>query len=277
MEKILEKLPSEAAAGDVQSDVQRVLVNRLAQLRYNPPPITRAVRPKKKDKLPAGETYTCRAKDNVPTEDDSTTDEEMPDPAPRTRNRVLKESSDSSDYSDSSGTGTSDDERSLAVRKIIARLSKYKKRPREEEKEDDVEAEHQRDDVEEEPEEDNEVEDNDVEVEHQEAETGGLEHKKLQPEQAGVLHKKPEEPPAYLPESFIVAAYLGDWYVGEVIEKNGQPEAEPSEEYLLVSFMEKMPGDLLKWPRKPDILNTLKVGLLPCYGTVSYCTEHSVL
>jgi hypothetical protein len=60
----------------------------------------------------------------------------------------------------------------------------------------------------------------------------------------------------------VVALYQGDWFVGQVMNKDGNPEAEMSEDYILVSFMEKMKGDLLKWPRHLDILNVLKVGLI---------------
>jgi hypothetical protein len=49
MERALAKLPHDVAPdGDVMSAVQQHLINRLASLRYNPPPTKPALRPKKK-------------------------------------------------------------------------------------------------------------------------------------------------------------------------------------------------------------------------------------
>jgi hypothetical protein len=60
MERALAKLPHAVAPdGDVMSAVQHHLINRLASLRYNPPPTKPARGQRKKDKLPAGETYIC--------------------------------------------------------------------------------------------------------------------------------------------------------------------------------------------------------------------------
>jgi hypothetical protein len=80
----------------------------------------------------------------------------------------------------------------------------------------------------------------------------------------------------YPPDSYVVAIYQGDWYVGQTMSKEGEPEAEEGEQYVLVSFMERGTGDLLKWPKRSDILNVLKEDILfscqppvPCAATSS--------
>jgi hypothetical protein len=52
--------------------------------------------------------------------------------------------------------------------------------------------------------------------------------------------------------------------VAQVLEKEGEPEAEEGENYVLVSFMERTgtKAELLKWPMRTDILNVLKVSLI---------------
>lgn len=86
---------------------------------------------------------------------------------------------------------------------------------------------------------------------------------------------EPEEQ-IYPPQSFVVAVYQGDWYVGQVLDKKGEPEALDDEDYLYCSFMERTKGDLLKWPQKIDKLNMLKEDILflcqppaPCSHTSS--------
>ena len=74
--------------------------------------------------------------------------------------------------------------------------------------------------------------------------------------------EKGKDEQIYPPESFVVAVYQGEWYVGQVMSKEGEPEAEEDDDYLLVSFMERSKGDLLKWPQKMDILNMLKDDIL---------------
>jgi hypothetical protein len=80
----------------------------------------------------------------------------------------------------------------------------------------------------------------------------------------------------YPPNSYVVAVYQGQWYVGQTIAKEGEPEAEEGDQYVLVSFMERSTGDLLKWPKRSDILNVLKEDILfscqppvPCASTSS--------
>jgi hypothetical protein len=71
----------------------------------------------------------------------------------------------------------------------------------------------------------------------------------------------------YPPQSYVVAIYQGDWYVGQVMAKEGEPEAEEGDQYILVSSLEKT-GDLLKWPKRSDILNMLKDILFSCQPPV---------
>ena len=54
------------------------------------------------------------------------------------------------------------------------------------------------------------------------------------------------------------------------MEKEGEPEAEEGEDYVLVSFMERTgtKAELLKWPMRSDILNVLKVSLIFYIHTV---------
>jgi hypothetical protein len=41
------------------------------------------------------------------------------------------------------------------------------------------------------------------------------------------------------------------------MDKEGEPKAEESYSYLLVSFIEKVTGEQFKWPSRSDILNVL--------------------
>jgi len=45
---------------EADSAVHQLLLNKLDQIKHNPPPTTRAGRPPKKDKLPPGQSHTCR-------------------------------------------------------------------------------------------------------------------------------------------------------------------------------------------------------------------------
>ncbi len=63
--------------------------------------------------------------------------------------------------------------------------------------------------------------------------------------------------------------YEGNWFVGEVIDKGREPEAEEGDNYVFINFMQHgqkgSQGERLVWPRKVDRLNVLKeVILLAC-------------
>jgi len=64
----------------------------------------------------------------------------------------------------------------------------------------------------------------------------------------------------FVPDSFVVVPYDGDWYVGQVMEKEGEPEADERDEYVLVNFMKRSGTKnepIFQWPDKVDHLNVL--------------------
>jgi hypothetical protein len=91
------------------------------------------------------------------------------------------------------------------------------------------------------------------------------------------LDEEEDEPVnPYPTKSFDVAIYQGDdWNIGQVLDKDEEPEAEKGENYLYVTFIEKIKGDLLKWPRKPDILNMPKDDILFACQTPAPCAATS--
>jgi hypothetical protein len=268
--KALSKLPKENR--EVESEVQQQLINQLSDLRHNPPATTRAGRPKKNEKLPAGSSYTCHVveededdaeADSEESEDSEDTGEEsdyqtrtkkvpassvpkrVPVSKPVLVSKRARVFSDSSDSSGEEGT-----RRRADVRKILARLKQKK-------------AKYARQFAQKNTEEPSESQDQPF----QEAVDQPGREVIDQPAQETVDEPGPEaiDQPAqgavtnYPPESYVVAVYQGDWYVGEVIAKEGEPEADLRDEYVLVSFMERTKGDLLKWPCRLDLLNVLKV------------------
>lgn len=247
LERALSKLPEEDR--EVETEVQRQLLKRLSDMRYNPPPTTAAPRPSKKDKLPPGASYTCsRGKEKVGLPVGSDTDSSDKDGNSSDEDG---NSSDSSSYeadeppvrpsgkSKSSSTGTSkksrvvgvpsssassedsegEKERSLQVRKIVKRLDVMRK---------DSRSRNQ-----------------------QEAESGP----------PGALPQKavPQEAVPQEAGSYLVALYQGDWYLGQILDKSIEPDADPDDKYLYVNYMEKSKSNHFKWPVRLDMLNTLKV------------------
>jgi hypothetical protein len=65
----------------------------------------------------------------------------------------------------------------------------------------------------------------------------------------------------YPPESFVVAIYQNDLYMGQVLSKDGQLEAEEGDQYVLVS-LERFHGNTFKLSNKKDILNVVKNDIL---------------
>ena len=59
MEKALSKLPEDVEERDVESEVQRTLLQTLSNMRYNAPANKAAARPKRNQRLPPGASYTC--------------------------------------------------------------------------------------------------------------------------------------------------------------------------------------------------------------------------
>lgn len=95
VERPLARLPE--ANRNFQSEVEQLLLDKLSQIRYNPVPAWRATMPKK-DKLPAGKSYTC--------------------PAKKAR---IGDDSDSSSASDSDSE-SDEEERRVTVKKIVRSL-----------------------------------------------------------------------------------------------------------------------------------------------------------
>jgi hypothetical protein len=85
-------------------------------------------------------------------------------------------------------------------------------------------------------------------------------------EQEQVKKKGKEKLEEFLPGSYVVVMYEGEWYVGEVICKDGEPEAEGGENYVYVNFMKHSQqgskGERLVWPKKMDKLNVLREDIL---------------
>jgi hypothetical protein len=227
--------------------VQQQLLNRLSEMRYSPAATTRAPRPKKSEKLPPGASYTC-----------SPTTSAAKGKQPAAKRKIVPASGDysdsesSEDSSNSSSDESSDEsgkERSRRVQNIIRRLAKKRSLPEEDENEqdDDCEAE--------------------VEKAAEEQESH-IKQKGEKEKQKGEKEKQTgEENQQYLPGSYVAVIYEGDWYVGEVIDKNGEPEAEEGESYVFVNFMEhnqqgSKQGERLVWPKKLDMLNVLKEDIL---------------
>ncbi len=78
-----------------------------------------------------------------------------------------------------------------------------------------------------------------------------------------VKEKQQEE---YLPASYVAVMYEGNWFVGEVIDKGRDPEAEEGDNNVFINFMQHgqqgSQGECLVWPRKVDRLNVLKEDIL---------------
>jgi hypothetical protein len=224
VERALSRLPDEDP--EVETHVQQQLLNKLHEMRFNPGPTTHAKRPAKKDKLPPGASYTCTAEGG--------------------RVGLLVGSGDAENAVNNSDESSSDEEQSKVIRNIIKRISS--KKPRLEDPE-----------LEEESEEEKTEED-----ESEEDESGGDQPELDMPDTADVDETLDAAAalPDYPPEVFVVAIYQGDWYVGQVLKKDGEPEADLDDSYVFISFMERAQGDLLKWPQRSDMLNTHKDDVL---------------
>jgi hypothetical protein len=240
VQKVLAKLPQEDQ--EVESNVQRQLLQKLNSMRYNQPTQAQVTRPRKKDKLPAGASYTCLPgqQDEVclPGEDE----EEM---AVQVLDRSLSESRKRREESDSE----SDAELIVAASRNSAgrqaRRDFWGYEIEDDEEEDDKEGDDDEECVE---------------------ESTGIEESVEESVQTEDIDD-PEECQYHLyypVGSYVVAVYQGAWYVGQVLEKTEEKLALPQDEYLYLSFMQRTEKsmDLFKWPEKPDKLNTLKEDIL---------------
>jgi len=58
--------------------------------------------------------------------------------------------------------------------------------------------------------------------------------------------------------NYIVAKYDEGWFLGQILSKEEEPGADPGDQYVYVSYMERVGVQQVKWPARPDLLNTLK-------------------
>jgi hypothetical protein len=207
-------------------------------MRYNTPPNTHARRPRKKEKLPAGASYTCGLVEASSDEDDSG-DEDAPGPSLKRSRRVRPSRDSSSDSSEYSSQSSDEEDRRQKVQKIVQKMARKK-----------AQLETQRADADHLP-------DLDVQEPAQDVQKCGQDA-----QEPGVGPVQESDAQLFLPGSYIVALYQEDWYVGQVMSKEGEPEAEGGDEYVFVTFMEKTSGGLLKWPHRSDILNVLREDVL---------------
>jgi len=223
--KPLAKMPAEER--EITTQVHQALLNQLQEMRYSPAVTKRAQHPRKKDKLPAGAAYTCAAggdaRDSEPESDSD---------------------SDSSD---------SETERQENVNKIIRRLAK--KGPLDPESEEEEESEEEISEEEQEMEKEKEMEE-----EMGEKEMGEKE-----------MQQKPEESLEedadfqrfrFFAGSYVAVVYEGDWYVGQVKDKEEESEADRNDIYIYVDFLQRTPQNFFYWPKKADLLNVLKEDVL---------------
>lgn len=239
--------------------MQQQLINQLSNIRYNPPPTTHAGRPKKKDKLPAGAAYTCpaveeRADDveSSSSEDsdtsgdgDNSTDSDEPSKQASSK-RVTVSSTKRIRVSSSSSNSGEEEIRRVNINNILAKLKGNFKQKKVQPPSSPEETSHSEDE-------------DQLAQELLSDQPAHPAPEPFQDEPAPDPFKEPAPEALYPPDSFVVALYQGEWFVGQVLGKEGEPEADLREEYVLVSFMERTTGDLLKWPRRVDILNVLKV------------------
>lgn len=233
-ERVLSKLPKEQR--NVDSDVQQQLLNKLSSIRYSPGPTTKAPRPKKKDKLPAGASYTCSAEggmvvlpddeDDVPvlppavqpTGDASSSEECSSDEASGSD----EDSSDDKEHSSSSSNEevSSSEEIGAGIQAIVERLRKKK----------------------------------------EEKQKRDQERRKRENKESTEKEKDEHQ---YLPGSYVVVTYDGDWYLAQVLDKVEEPEAEKGDDYVYLNFMKKHPAsDSFQWPSRQDRLNMLREDII---------------
>jgi len=130
-ERVLRKLPPEEVTAETGVEAQ--LLEKLSDMRYGQgPPTKRAPRPTKKDKLPAGMSYTCNRRDEEEESDGSSEDDDDPE---------LVESSEDGEEETDEEERRKDEQRSKNVRGIIKRLEREgklgKKQVTQQEEDDD--------------------------------------------------------------------------------------------------------------------------------------------
>jgi hypothetical protein len=242
-ERVLSKLPKEQR--EVDSQVQQQLLNKLSSIRYSPGPSSKAPRPKKKDRLPAGASYTCTPEGAVVGLPDDE-DEDLLDspsvvlPTPKRARKLQfagdashieesptqesssekeESSSDEDKSSSDSEEVSSSEELGVGIRAIINRRNK-KKEDRKKEDEERL-------------------------------------------KRAEEMEETDKQEYQYLPGSYVVVMYDGEWYLAQVLDKEVEQEAECEDNYVYLNFMKKNhTGESFQWPSTPDRLNMLKEDIL---------------
>jgi len=231
-ERLLRKLPAEVGAMPTSS-VEEQLLSKLSDIRYNP---QRAPRPQKKDRLPPGVSYTA-AGDGPGSSSGRGTG----------TGRGRREEEESEEESESepelveSGTGSSGDET---------------------DKED-----RQRTSDDETDEEDRQRSKNVEEILKRIRKSGRLRKKARTSAGTGPVDEFEEEMyqeaillQLYRPCDYVAAVYEDDWHIGQVLDKEVEPEADPDQNYVYLNFMEKRKQ--LRWPEKVDMLNVHRDDIL---------------
>jgi hypothetical protein len=265
VEKALSKLPAEDR--EVESEITQKFIDKLSSMRYDQPPTKRASRPKKKDKLPAGASYTClpgkKGKVGLAVESDSEeTEEEEID---EDMGEEVEETGFEDLFSDENSDSEKDTRTQTAT--IIKRLERKKNWFEQQlisssEDEDSQDKDSQdKDKAEQGSNDQQEKAEQGSNNQQEEAEQSSND----QQEKANAREKeKSVDDQEYLPGCFVVAVYQDAWYLAVVLDKLGEKNALAQNEYLYLNFMQRLPGagNLFRWPVKPDKLNTLKEDIL---------------
>jgi hypothetical protein len=335
-DRVLRKLPTDRAQAETAVETQ--LLRKLSEIRYNPPATKVAPRPRQKDKLPPGASYTSCTPGGDKQQDQEDQDDPPPAPAQRTKKQTKKQAKKPAFVYESDSSEYEEVEENCSIGEYLGRKKKSKDKSEEEEdtseedtseedtseedtseedksEEDKSEEDKSDEDKPDEDKSDKEEEEDKLEQEamdqeeegnsravqkqretEQELDKGEMEQEELEEleedkrrrevgqiigrlqkrnkkqgknnlEQeetnGGKKRSKVQEKQKYPVGSYVVAVYQSEWYVGQVMSKEGNPKAEMGEEYLLLSFMDRQKQkNTLKWPERQDILNTLKCDVL---------------
>ncbi len=96
-----------------------------------------------------------------------------------------------------------------------------------------------------------------------------------------VLEDKPvsliPEDGFYTPGSYVVAVHHGEWFIGQILDKEKEPQAPKGGQYVYINLMRRLSEDrdLCKWPDKADKLNTLVEDVLFVCGAPAPCKDTS--
>jgi len=234
LERALSKLPPEDRE-DVPA-IQQQLINQLSTMRYQQPETTRAPRPKKKEKLPAGAAYTCpvageesESEEMVPVEQEEEMQEMEEMEKTLERQKRPAESAESDGESDGESAV-----RRLRVHNIIERLGKrFRQQERVggggDEDEEDID-----DDISSSSSSEEEFEE-EVEEEEMDEPNEPAKQTKVSKSQR---RKKGNPEMEYAVGSYVAAVYQGAWHIGQVLDKEKEKKALVDDDYVFLRFMQ---------------------------------------